>query len=181
MNSWKSRRIWSVDAAVDDVEVRHRQPRRHSRRESATATTVITGFCRERRAAAIDTPTIALAPNRDLSGVPSSARRASDRPPAANRTSRLVSASAIGPLTLATACQHTAAPVAIVVVAQFHSLAAARRRPGRHPDRTCRPSDQRGSHTTMSADRANPGSPSPISTKTAPPLHILRIPCPASA
>ena len=78
MNSWKSTLRVGVRAAVEDVHHRHRQ-----QRAAAVAAAYSVAEVRDRaaapaaaasaRAAAIDTPSSALAPSRLLVGVPSSA------------------------------------------------------------------------------------------------------------
>ena len=134
MNSWKSIAIVGVGPAVEDVHHRHRQqvrvrPRRHSdraagRRASAAALAV-----------ARLTPRIALAPSRPLFSVPSSAIIAASIS-AWSSASRPTIASAISPLTAATALLDAlAAPAALVAVAQLDRLVRAGRRARRAPRR----------------------------------------------
>ena len=145
MNSWKSRSLGACAPPFTTLKCgtgsRGITPDGVSHRHNGSPDSAANAC-----AAAIDTPTIAFAPNRDLSAVPSNPRRvwstcskeANDRP---------VRVSAIGPLTCATARSTPRPPIAVIVIAQLDGLTATRRRPGRHPRAHPTPAGKRCPHT----------------------------------
>ena len=125
MNSWKSTLLSACAPPLSTFIIgTGSTPRAQRRRDSATAASPSSAACAW--AAASETPRIALAPRRDLFGVPSSSIRARSRPPGRRRRAR-ASAAAISPLTFATARVTPLPCPGLAAVAQLGRLELARR------------------------------------------------------
>jgi hypothetical protein len=122
--------VGRVHAAVDDVEVRDGECRPHAMgRQVAPEGSPAAIACA--RATAIETPTMAFAPSRDLSGVPSSAMSTVSTPATSNERPQRVCA--ISPFTCPTAFRTPCPPnLVCVAVAKLFGLAGAGRGAGRN-------------------------------------------------
>ena len=130
MNSWKSTELSAWAPPLSDVHHRHGQdPRRLAAEVAPQRQALLVPPPRAR--AASETPRIALAPRRDLFGVPSRSISARSRPDWSS-ASRPAIASAISPLTLADGLRDALAHPGVAAVAQLGGLELAGRGAGRH-------------------------------------------------